>query len=640
MTNATVEQQDQTTNSLTANLLKMDEIIKQKMSFRKQRDSMLRQVGVIGKEKQSLYLFACLLVGEPFVEYGSSGTGKTWLAKQTEKYFYGGTGVFIDSAKVNFEEVQGPYNLRKYFDQNKIEYLVTPQTLAGKDLLFIDELTRAKTDVMNGLLEITADKTLNGMRLPQLKAIIAACNPLSYEGTNPLTEALADRFLFCVEAEDLISMSEEDNMLITEQGSVAKDQVLMNWIDGFQGYTNKYPDLTKEFQAYMQKVGKMYLNVKKKFKIHEYVVKFARLYEGDMLSKNLAESGLYYRIQGRRVNLLRDGITAVLSILLMEYEEHLKTLSKEEKAKFKLSKEEMDYWIRSSIFQAVLSVVNVALTGKEVKIEMLQDAHQIALSCIDSNEYNSMYDITTEGNLTKRFWKALVHHDEQPLALSPAFELIKKNFKYDDSATYDRPVYDMDKLLGLDSFIPLLFLADPKSIFYPIFDNLEEDIKLEINEHLKMAYTPICATLIEDYTKEVQDYSLRKHMRSVGMKDRDDYGQELDKILTHDDVYKPEFNNLSKEEQMLREVIFRTNAVDQEIDFSKEVALQGLHDFCKEVRTEKEVNAILAKREEVLAEKSKQLDGMFQYKLQKVMHEYELIKEVVRDSDFAHLLNS
>lgn len=67
----------------------------------------------------------------------------------------------------------------------------------GKCILFLDELNRARTDVLQAAFELVLDRTINNTRLPDDVFILVACNPstANYD-TNPIEDdALKARFM-------------------------------------------------------------------------------------------------------------------------------------------------------------------------------------------------------------------------------------------------------------------------------------------------------------------------------------------------------------------------------------------------------------------------------------------------------------
>lgn len=82
-------------------------------------------------------------------------------------------------------------------DDNGREYLkmVRPLDIDDADIVFFDELNRARQEVQDAVLEIINNRTINGEPLPNLKCCIGAINPPNGEyKVEELDPALMDRF--------------------------------------------------------------------------------------------------------------------------------------------------------------------------------------------------------------------------------------------------------------------------------------------------------------------------------------------------------------------------------------------------------------------------------------------------------------
>lgn len=82
-------------------------------------------------------------------------------------------------------------------DANGREYLkmVRPLDIDEAEILFFDELNRARQETLDAVLEIINNKTINGEPLPNLKCCIGAINPPNGEyKVEELDPALIDRF--------------------------------------------------------------------------------------------------------------------------------------------------------------------------------------------------------------------------------------------------------------------------------------------------------------------------------------------------------------------------------------------------------------------------------------------------------------
>ena len=126
---------------------------------------------------------------------GPAGTGKTSLVLQIAaelglilKYYSASTlDPFVDLVGL-------PTPVIREDGHRSLEFH-RPDDINGAELVFFDELNRAHTKVLNAVLEMIQFHTINGERLPKLRAVFAACNPSNddYQVTD-LDPALVDRF--------------------------------------------------------------------------------------------------------------------------------------------------------------------------------------------------------------------------------------------------------------------------------------------------------------------------------------------------------------------------------------------------------------------------------------------------------------
>ena len=125
---------------------------------------------------------------------GSHGVGKTSLARSAAakqglrlKYFSAATlDPFADLVGIPVPVLDG--------EVRRIVYL-RPEDIHQAQILFFDELNRAHPKVLNAVFEIVQFKSINGERLPHLRAVIGAINPAGagYQ-VQDLDPALLDKF--------------------------------------------------------------------------------------------------------------------------------------------------------------------------------------------------------------------------------------------------------------------------------------------------------------------------------------------------------------------------------------------------------------------------------------------------------------
>lgn len=126
---------------------------------------------------------------------GTHGTGKTSLICQVADEMGLQLKYFSTATLDPFVDLVG-LPVPKTDEKGRPSIVYHRQTeISDAELLFFDELNRAQPKTLNAVLEIIQFRTINGEPLPKLKAVFAACNPVSKEyNVVELDAALLDRF--------------------------------------------------------------------------------------------------------------------------------------------------------------------------------------------------------------------------------------------------------------------------------------------------------------------------------------------------------------------------------------------------------------------------------------------------------------
>ena len=130
---------------------------------------------------------------------GPHGTGKTSIVKEVFeknglKYLY-----FSASTLDPWLHIQGIPREKKLENGTSVIHMVRPEALADGtvEAIMIDEINRAPKGVLNALLELILNKSINGLKFPNLKVVFAAQNPPDEQETynvEAIDPAMADRF--------------------------------------------------------------------------------------------------------------------------------------------------------------------------------------------------------------------------------------------------------------------------------------------------------------------------------------------------------------------------------------------------------------------------------------------------------------
>ncbi len=184
----------------------------------KQTAVKLEAAGIYGYEAVESVILASLVTADPLLLIGNCGTGKTFLLNSLSEAL-GLEHRHYNASLISFDDLVGfPFPAD---EGSRIEYLQTPATVWGAESVLIDEISRCKPEHQNRLFSLVQERRVQGIKLDKLIYRWAAMNPCgpeqngdSYEGSEPLDRALADRFAFIVEVPDWHEMSDETHRAI------------------------------------------------------------------------------------------------------------------------------------------------------------------------------------------------------------------------------------------------------------------------------------------------------------------------------------------------------------------------------------------------------------------------------------------
>jgi len=180
--------------------------------------SLLTQpLGLEGWQALEPVILAALIAGDPLLLVGRHGTAKSFLLERLAQAL-GLVFRFYNTSLVNYDDLVGipvPND-----DQSALRYLATPSAIWDAEVVFMDELSRARPELQNKVFPIIHERRIQGVDLPKLRYRWAAMNPPpavdgageepAYLGAEPLDPALADRFLFIVEAPGWESLTDDE----------------------------------------------------------------------------------------------------------------------------------------------------------------------------------------------------------------------------------------------------------------------------------------------------------------------------------------------------------------------------------------------------------------------------------------------
>ncbi|MEI8371818.1 MAG: MoxR family ATPase [Planctomycetota bacterium] len=184
--------------------------------------SLLADMGVIGMAPIEPVVLAALVTAEPLLLIGPHGTAKSYLLNRIAMAL-GLQWRHYNASLLNFDDLVG-YPLPN--GNGSLQYVQTPSSIWGAEVVFLDEISRCRPDLQNKLFPIIHERRVQGILLDKLVYRWSAMNPpLSdgdeehgYRGSEPLDQALADRFAFVVEMPEWKHFSEQEQEQVILRG--------------------------------------------------------------------------------------------------------------------------------------------------------------------------------------------------------------------------------------------------------------------------------------------------------------------------------------------------------------------------------------------------------------------------------------
>lgn len=186
-----------------------------------------RPLGLEGWQSLEPVVLAALISGDPLLLVGRHGTAKSFLLERLAQVL-GLVFRFYNTSLINYDDLVGiPVPTE---DQSALRYIATPSAIWDAEVVFMDELSRARPELQNKVFPIIHERRIQGVELPKLRYRWAAMNPpppadgegrdAIYFGAEPLDPALADRFPFIVQAPgwDQLTDGERRRVLLDQFG--------------------------------------------------------------------------------------------------------------------------------------------------------------------------------------------------------------------------------------------------------------------------------------------------------------------------------------------------------------------------------------------------------------------------------------
>ena len=186
----------------------------------------LKKLGIYGGEAIQDLVAAAILTGDPVLFIGDKGTGKTYMMERIAdalnlKF------MMYNCSSANFDDIVGFPIPNK--DLNQMDFMPTPTSIWGVNMLLLDEINRARLDIQNNYFQLIRNRSVQGKRVDTLRWVFSAMNPLSYAGTTPLDSALADRFAWVIKTPSFSIINEEDRHSIISNHTNDDCPAITHW---------------------------------------------------------------------------------------------------------------------------------------------------------------------------------------------------------------------------------------------------------------------------------------------------------------------------------------------------------------------------------------------------------------------------
>ena len=166
-----------------------------------------------GWEEIARPLIAFIAAGQSVMLQGMHGNAKTSVAELIGHVYGENTARYVDCPKANLVSMCGFPDMDK-MRAGEQAFVPNNNSLISSDkyqvrVVVLDEISRAKKETSNELLELIEKKTIYGIPTG-IKVIIATSNPDTYKGATKMDAALLDRFVACLPIPDFKEVTSDD----------------------------------------------------------------------------------------------------------------------------------------------------------------------------------------------------------------------------------------------------------------------------------------------------------------------------------------------------------------------------------------------------------------------------------------------
>ncbi|RLF35029.1 MAG: hypothetical protein DRM99_05435 [Thermoplasmata archaeon] len=280
---------------------------------------MLESLGIYGWESVENPILAALLTGDPTILISDPGAAKTMGVGRIEAAI-NQTFHSYDASMANFEDIIGyPWPAtddnkkgeHKHLVDGEMKFMKTPVSVWDKGFILIDELNRARVDTQNNFLTLLRDRKVQGVKMENLCYTWAAVNPVSEEGTQPLSFAVADRFAWIIPIPEYKDIPTDKRQKIARSMSSQDSMATKLYNSRFK--TSK-AEAKKDFIQFLVDAAEVYTEImcgggEDLILISKYVASILKDL-GNMPDGNFAKVA-----DGRRASMLTRNIASLASVL-------------------------------------------------------------------------------------------------------------------------------------------------------------------------------------------------------------------------------------------------------------------------------------------------------------------------------------
>lgn len=335
------------------------------------KDSLLSPLGIHGWERIEPLLLAGVMLGEPTLLVGEPGSAKTYLGRvlshalssDRKELKYG----YYDLSRANFEDVIGFPN-PEAFRQGRAEFIHNQATIWDKQIIMVDEVSRAQRETANKWLEILGVRTLMGQPL-EAKVILGGMNPPEHIGASTLPEAFADRFTLFIRLPSFSQMSKDTRGTILRGNNGLDAPAVEFWRGEEQGSRQIVP-VDQSFEQAALSLRQVLQQAAHRYQQLEQSSWAPRVERyADLIGRAMLESQT--SLEARRLKMIRRAILATAAVRLAQTEEA--TLTEE--------------IALSSAAQVVRSALPHPYTGQQaVSQEQIEAAHAQAAAALKGDD--------------------------------------------------------------------------------------------------------------------------------------------------------------------------------------------------------------------------------------------------------------